>query len=127
MLSFRPATACVQLRGQAEISGETAGELRADPLTRRRGVEHGPVLHVARARTRVPALLDVHLVLSLRQEPEVVVALDRVARVPVADADLYVEDLLGWIPDLAQPAQAEARLRAQRGVLAGEVPLCELQ
>ena len=67
------------------------------------------------------ALPDVHAVLGLRREPEVVVALDRVARVAGADSDLDVHHLGGRVPQLLQPAEPEGGLGRQRRVGAGEV------
>ena len=76
----------------------------------RSGREHRPVLDVVGAGPRVPAGLHVHPVLVLRQEPEVVVALDRVAGVAGADPDLCVQHLAGRVPQLGDPLQAERRL-----------------
>ena len=116
-----PAGPRGELGAEAEVGGEAAGQVRADRLAGRRGREHRPVLDVVGGGAGVAAGLDVHPVLLLGQEPEVVVALDRVAGVAVADAHLDVQDLLGRVPQLAQPAEAEVGLGQQRGVLAGEV------
>ena len=109
-----------QLRAEGEVGGEPARQVWADRLAGRRRLEHRPVLDVV--RRRVIAGTHIQAVLLLRQEPEVVVALDRVARVAVADADLDVHHLLRRIPQLADPLQAELGLRQQRRVLARVVP-----
>ena len=90
MLLVPRAASCAP---RAKSAANPPGELGAHVVPRRCRLEDRPVLHVVGAVPRVAAGLDVHPVLGLRQEPEVVVALDRVARVAVADAHLDVEDL----------------------------------
>ena len=121
VLGPRPVRRRGQLGGQAEVGGEPASEVRAYRLARRRGPEHRPVFHEVGGRARIVVRPDVHPVLGLRQEPEVVVALDGVAGVAVADPDLDVEHLAARAPQLLQPAQPELGLRPQRRVPAGEV------
>ena len=69
------------LAGRVPNPALPAGEVRIDLLTRRRGLEHWPVLDVMGTGTGIAACLDVQVVLGLRQEPEVVVTLDRAAGV----------------------------------------------
>ena len=115
-------TAGGKLRAKGEVGGEAARQVRADRLTGRGRLEHRPVFDEVRGRAGVPARRGVHPVLLLGQEPEVVVALDRVARVAVADPDLRVKHLEHGIPQLGDPLQAEHRLWLERGIRAGEVP-----
>ena len=84
----------------------------------RGGREHRPVLDVVGTRAGVPAGLHVQPVLLLGQEPEVVIALDRVAGVAGADPDLCVQHLTGRIPQLGDPLQAELRLLGEHVVRA---------
>ena len=121
MLGLRRVRARVELGAEGEVGGEPARQVRADRLPGRGRLEHRPVLDEVRGRAGVAARADVHAVLLLGQEPEVVVALDRVAGVAVADADLRVQDLEYGVPQLGDPLQAELRLRLERGVGAGEV------
>ena len=100
VVGARPVGASEDLGSQAEVGGEAAGQVRADRLAGRCRLEDWPVLDVVRGRTRLVASPDVHPVLGLWQEPEVVVALDGVAGVAVADPDLDVQDLLRRIPQL---------------------------
>ena len=122
VLRLRRVTAGGQLGAEREVGGETARQVGADRLAGRRRLEHRPVLDVVRGRAWVTARLHVEPVLLLRQEPEVVVALDRVARVAVADPDLRVQHLAGGIPQLGDPLQAERRFRLQHRVGPGVVP-----
>ena len=87
-----------QLRTEGEVGGEPAGQVGADRLTGRGRLEHRPVPDEVGGRTRVAARADVHPVLLLRGEPEVVVALDGIAGVAVADPDLRVQHLEHGIP-----------------------------
>ena len=98
-----------ELRAEGVVRGVAPRQLGADRLARRRRLEHRPVLDVVGRRSG----LGPEPVLGLRQEPEVVVAVD--LRVAVADPDLDVHDLLGRVPQLAHPPQPELRLVPQRG------------
>ena len=102
-----------ELGAEREVGRVPAGQVGADLLSWRGRLEHRPVLDVVGGRAGVAALGHVEQVLLLRQEPEVVVALDRVRGVAVADPDLHVEDLLARVPELGDPLQAELRLRLQ--------------
>ena len=110
-----------QLGAEGVVGREPAGEVGADPRPRRGRLEDRPVFHVVGGGAGMAALADVHAVLGLRQEPEVVVALDRVARVAGADSDLDVHHLGRRVPQLLQVAEPEAGLGRQRRVGAGEV------
>ena len=98
-----------ELRAEGVVRGVAPRQLGADRLARRRRLEHRPVLDVVGRRSG----LGPEPVLGLRQEPEVVVAVDH--RVAVADPDLHVHDLLRRVPQLAHPPQTELRLVPQRG------------
>ena len=111
-----------ELGAEREVGRVPPGQVGADLLPGRGRLEHRPVLDVVGGRAGVAALGHVEEVLLLGQEPEVVVALDRVRGVAVADPDLHVEDLLARVPELGDPLQAELRLRLERRVfLAGVV------
>ncbi len=110
------SSVAVDLVAEGEVRGQPSRQVGTHELAGRPGAKHRAV-----ADELEPGIAARVGVVGLGQPPDVVIAADRAAAVPVADPDLVVERTGGVVPHLVQPVQPELGLGFEVAVGLGQL------